>query len=287
MYEMRALQSFGYALEQVSGLVRIRVFRIDLSAVGRFAATSAFITRFVIIYKGPPIMTGADLRTARKKKGLTQSQAATRLRVTQAYLSMLEKGLRPIPSRLTATVLKAYNVSPLALPMKGAEDRVQIDDDDLARELSALGYPGFVRARSKPSWNPTELLLAALIKDNLDTRVAEAIPWLALHYSGLDWDWVVNESKQHDVQNRLGFAVTLARELAEIEGNEAAAQKLCEIESLLERSILAKPQTLCHENMSQAERRWLQHHSSAEARRWNVLSDLTPEHLTHARQKTA
>lgn len=227
-------------------------------------------------------MTGADLKAARKKKHLTQSDAAVRLSVTQGYLSMLESGRRPLPSRLLVQVLKTYEVSPVALPLRGTDAMLNIRMDELAAQLAALGYPGFSYMRAKSRWNPAELLLAALLKDNVERRVTEALPWLALQYVDLDWGWLVRESKLHDAQNRLGFAVTLARELAEYRQNESVVQKLCAMEERLEPSVLARTQTFCHEAMSQAERRWLQRKRPARARRWNILSDLSPEHLTHA-----
>jgi transcriptional regulator with XRE-family HTH domain len=227
-------------------------------------------------------MTGACLKAARKKKRLTQKKAAARLSVTQGYLSMLENGRRPLPAQLMIQVMKAYEISPVALPFHGADAMLNIRVDEFAAQLAALGYPGFSYMRTKPKWNPAELLLAALLKDNVESRVTEALPWLALQYVDLDWGWLVRESKLHDVQNRLGFAVTLARELAEHKQNKSAVQKLRAIEEWLEPSVLARTQTFCHEAMSQAERRWLQRKRSARARRWNILSDLSPEHLTHA-----
>jgi hypothetical protein len=49
----------------------------------------------------------------------------------------------------------------------------------------------------------------------LEVRVVEALPWLVAEYSDLDWAWLMREAKLGDVQNRLGFLVTLGRQLAE------------------------------------------------------------------------
>jgi transcriptional regulator with XRE-family HTH domain len=227
-------------------------------------------------------MRGYDLRDARKRQGLTQRQAAQLLRVTQGYLSMLEREKRPVPEHFVNSFLDAYEVSPLALPLQGASSWQQLDTNGLASELAALGYPGFSYISAKPSRNPAEVLLAALTKDELEARVAESLPWLVLAYSNMDWDWVVREAKVNDVTNRLGFAVTLARELGEQKQDATATERLRVVESKLHRSVLAREDTFCQEHMTQAERRWLQRKSSTEARRWNVLSDLSPEHLTHA-----
>jgi hypothetical protein len=53
-------------------------------------------------------------------------------------------------------------------------------------------------------------------------------------------------------------------------------------EAALERSRLAREETLCHDSLTQAERRWLRSNRSEEARHWNLLTDLSPEHLSHA-----
>jgi hypothetical protein len=135
--------------------------------------------------------------------------------------------------------------------------------------------------KARATWNPAELLAAALSKDDLEPRVAEALPWLALRYRDADWNWVVRETKLRDEQNRLGFVVTLAREVAQQKGDAVTADKLLYLEHQLERSKLAYVGTFCHEKMSQTEKRWLREKSSPEARQWNLLSDLAPEYLDH------
>lgn len=227
-------------------------------------------------------MTGQDLREARKRRSWTQEQAAEHLGVSQAYVSMLERDRRPLPSHLVKSVLNEYEVSPLALPLRGADTWAAVDNDVLATQLAGLGYPGFSYLHARATWNPAELLVAALAKDDLEPRVAEALPWLALRYRDADWNWVVRETKLRDEQNRLGFAVTLARELAQQKGDAVTADKFLSLENQLERSKLAYVGTFCHERMSQAEKRWLREKSTPEAQRWNLLSDLAPEHLVHA-----
>ncbi len=227
-------------------------------------------------------MTGQDLREARKRRGWTQQEAAEHLGVSQGYVSMLEGDRRHLPSHLLKDVLNAYEVSPLALPLRGTETWRQVNADVLATQLAGLGYPGFSYMNTRATWNPAELLVVALTKDDLEPRVAEALPWLALRYHDVDWDWVVRETKLRDAQNRLGFAVTLARELAERKQDIVAAGKLLSTENQLQRSKLAHVGTFCNERMSQAEKRWLRERSTPEAQQWNMLSDLTPEHLAHA-----
>jgi DNA-binding transcriptional regulator YdaS (Cro superfamily) len=224
-----------------------------------------------------------DLRAARKQKGMTQKQVADLLGVSQAYLSMLERHRRQVPSHQLPAFVEVYGLSPTALPFRGSTNWNQMDDDVVATELAAFGYPGFAYMRvARPQWNPAELLLAALTKDDLETRVAEGLPWLAYAHSDMDWDWAVREAKTNNVVNRLGFAVTLSRELAEQKGDSLTAATLRDVEARLQPSVLLHPTTFCREHMTQAERRWLSERSTPEARQWNVLSDLSPEHLAHA-----
>lgn len=231
------------------------------------------------------MMTGRQLAEARKEMGLTQQEAARRLRVSQPYLSLLERGRRPLPPSQVHCFLTVYqSLPPVALPLKGPLEWDRLGNQELASELASFGYPGFSYLRTQPGWNPAEVLVAALTKDDLESRVAEALPWLVLAYSNMNWTFVVEQAKLHDVQNRLGFVLTLARELAERSqnNNSAAAVQLSAVESRLQNSVLLRKQTFCSEHMSQAERRWLETRSTPEARRWNVLSDLSPEHLSHA-----
>ena len=58
-------------------------------------------------------------------------------------------------------------------------------------------------------------MLEALNEPNLDARVVEGLPWLAMTYADMDWDWLVRNAKVRDRQNRLGFALSLASELSE------------------------------------------------------------------------
>jgi transcriptional regulator with XRE-family HTH domain len=228
-------------------------------------------------------MTGLELLQARRRKGWTQQEAAPRLGLSQAYLSLLEKDKRRVPRSRVQQVLDVYDsLSPLGLPFRGQENWAGVSDLEFAEQLAGLGYPGFSYMRTRPTWNPAELLVAALTKDDLESRVTEALPWLVLAYSDMDWGWVEKQTKMHDVQNRLGFVLTLARSLAERMNNTAVGNRLHEVEGRLQASLLVRELTFCHEHMQQAERRWLKNKSTPEAKQWNVLSDLSPEHLSHA-----
>ena len=196
---------------------------------------------------------------------------------------MVENGERSLTTAMRDRLGAYYEADPTSLPLR---EPAKLADSDFERELANLRYPGFAHRRSanekNPSWNPSQLLVMALSTETLDRRVAEALPWLVLRYAEMDWVWVVRQAKVLDLQNRLGFVVTLARELAEQHGLGSPLD-LQQLETQLEQSRLSKQDTFCNERMTQAERRWLQTKSSPAAHRWNVLSDLRVEHLAHVR----
>jgi hypothetical protein len=125
-------------------------------------------------------------------------------------------------------------------------------------------------------------LLEALNQSNLDARVAEGLPWLALTYVDMDWNWLVRNAKLRDRQNRLGFAVALASEVAEGEKDSERARALRPYLDVLESARLAREDTFCHDSMTQAERGWLREHRSRAAAHWNLLTDLKKEQLVYA-----
>jgi transcriptional regulator with XRE-family HTH domain len=228
-------------------------------------------------------MTGMDLKSGREKKGWTQDQAASKLGVSQPYLSLLEKGARRVPEKLARKAMTAYGLSPATLPVETDGHAVQSRNDDaLASELATLGYPGFSHLKARRKRNPAEVVLSALGNEDLDTRLAEALPWVLLEHPDLDWQWLVRTAKVNDLQNKLGFVTNVARRLGEKLGRTDTAKLLRDQEVALERSRLAREDTLCHDSLTQAERRWLRANRSEEARHWNLLTDLSPEHLSHA-----
>src|SRR5271168_2751500 len=159
------------------------------------------------------LMSGDELREARLRGGWTQQQAAGKLGVTQAYLSMVEHGHRVLPSSLARKAVGMLHASPTALPLREEGVGAEGDSDTQRAQLAALGYPGFGHVRGRVRRNPAEVLLNVLHKSEVDTRVVEGLPWLALTYAELDWDWAVRNAKLHDLQNRLGFVTTMASRL--------------------------------------------------------------------------
>jgi transcriptional regulator with XRE-family HTH domain len=229
-------------------------------------------------------MKGRDLRAARLRKTWSQVEAAARLGVSQPYLAMLESGQRRLTRKLALRAAKAYGVAPTAVPRRRPEVPARVDAAMLARDLAGLGYPGFayLRPRNWTPKNPGEVLLTALVQDDLEARLVEALPWVVLRYWTLDWGWVVREAKVRDLQNRLGFVVSLARSVAERIDDPPRARALVDLEAQLDRSRLAREDTLCRASLPEPERRWLAKHRSQTARHWNLLTDWTADALRYA-----
>lgn len=229
-------------------------------------------------------MSGEQLLQGRKRKGLSQKQAAPRLGVSQPYLSLLERGVRRAPPALVRKAATLYELTPAALPFEKKWEEVRpADENELASELASLGYPGLsYLKRPRRKKNPAEVLLSALSATDLDCRLVEALPWLVWKFPDVDWEWLTSAAKVHDLQNKLGYLTAVARGLAERAGEAEKAALFRRREADLERSRLAREGTLCHDSLTAAERRWLRQHRTAGARRWRLLTDLAPEHLTHA-----
>ena len=62
-------------------------------------------------------MTGTQLVQFRKQNKRTQIEAARELGVSQTYLSMLEKGKRPLTDDLRAKAVWAFHLSPTEMPV--------------------------------------------------------------------------------------------------------------------------------------------------------------------------
>lgn len=225
-------------------------------------------------------MTGEELKNARKESSWTQAQAAARLGVTQAYLSMVERGERAVSSELASRAVDVFEVPATVLPLAKYE-ALPREDGFFQTMLGSLGYPGFAYLRSSARLNPVELLMEALDSDDLDSRITEALAWLPLAYPYMNWEWLTANAKLRDRQNRLGFVVELAQQAAEKGGNSRLREELAARVAKLEPSRLAKEDTLCRESMTQAERAWLREHRPKSAEHWNLLTDLTVEQLDH------
>ena len=84
----------------------------------------------------------------------------------------------------------------------------------------------------------------------------------------------VSHAKVDDLQNRLGFLVSLATTVAQLEGLPEAGERLASARAVLDRSRLAVEGAF-RTALTDAERRWLRQHRPPEAAHWNLLTNLT------------
>jgi len=229
-------------------------------------------------------MRPQDLRHMRVTKAWGQTEAAQRLGVSQAYVNILEKGKRSLTPKLLRRFVQVYGLSPELLPVSEPLDK-NADPQRLAEYLSKLGYPGFAYLRTRlAKKNPAEVLLLALQQDSLEPRVAEALPWVLLNFWQTSSTWLVEQARKLNLQNRLGFVVSLARQVSErTHQNDARTQTLRSLEATLEESRLAKEDSFCRPPKTPRERKWLLENRPEEAKHWNLMADLRPEHLQYAR----
>ena len=228
-------------------------------------------------------MTGKEFKVARKKQGWSQCDVAVRLGVSQTYVALLESHKRQFPSRLARRAVTLLKMSPSALPL---EPRPSTDAERLTRQLSALGYPGYTHVPPARRRNPAEVLLVALGQKDLEARVAEALPWLLLQFGAMSEvckEWLVEQARLRGLTNRLGFTVTLAKQVAEQKGQTTSKvyQALVQLEEELFRSRLAEPDTFCLRHLTQQQRQWMETARSEAARQWNLLTTLRPGHLQY------
>jgi len=200
----------------------------------------------------------------RKRNGLTQVEAAALLGVSQPYLSLLEKGARPLTATLRRRMKALHRT-----------DDLDSTDERFRAQLSALGYPGFAHvAPARPKSSPDALLLCVLAMPDADSRVVEALPWLVQRFTDqMDLDWIVRQAKLQNLQNRLGFVLQTA-------GVETPALSTAVHE--LERSRLIEEATLCWDSMPAATREWMRVNRTPLAEHWNVLTGVQPENRDNA-----
>ena len=226
-------------------------------------------------------MRGTDLRNARQSRGWTQKESALRLHLSQSYVSMLERNRRTVPQHLLPRLLRAYrrHLAPTAFPLRSSPTR--LSRQRIAGELGSLGYPGYAYLQSAPCVNPAELLLTALDRGDLETRSAAGLTWLVLNGEHMNWQWVIDQARVRNLQNRVGFVLSLARQLAISLGRTQRASDLARWERVVEQSRLAREDTFAH-SLTEPEKRWLREHRSDSARHWNLLTDLSVESLSNA-----
>ena len=218
-------------------------------------------------------MTGFQLQRARTARQWTQAELAARLDVSQGYVCLLERGARRVPTPLAETLVRVLDMSPSTLPVSANTDA--LDAPGAVRALAALGDDRFAeRPRRRERRNPAEVVLRCLRAPDLDARVVEGLVRVLVAHADLDWAWLVRHVKVDDLQNRLGFLVSLAAAVAQREGRAEVGAQLAAARAVLERSRLAAEGAF-RTTLTEAERRWLRQHRPPEAAHWNLLTNLT------------
>lgn len=258
----------------------------------------------------------AAYRNARK---WTQSDLARALGVSQAYVSQLEAGARPVSRKLAARLALLPDLPAGIVPPRHAD--LDAADADFADELMALGYPGFAsqsrgthaspagspaqesrthesrtgrppahesaaRGPGKSDFgahlprNPAALIVAILSRRQVAPSVMAAVPWVLVTHADLDMPWLVDQARRRNLQNRLGFLTDLALEVARARDARDIVSRLEVLRADLETSRLANVDTLARE-LTPAERQFFEEHRGAAARHWNLLTGLTVVQLPY------
>lgn len=149
----------------------------------------------------------------------------------------------------------------------------------LADALGLLGYPGFQTLFTEllqdeaAAQDPAVVLSAALACNDLDPRVAEALPWLVLRYPNLDWKWTIQEARRRKTQNRLGYVLSLALQVGGASCDPDTLLHLSNVEEEIFAVRLDLEDTFC-QRVPDDRREWIRQNCPAEARQWNILCSL-------------
>ena len=228
-------------------------------------------------------MNGEVLLNERLSRNWEQSEAAAKLEVSQPYLSLLEKGKRPVTEKIARRAVSVFKLPPSVLPFENAAEisQTKANENTLSSNLSALGYPKFSHLKKSVKVNPALILITALILDDLDSRIVEALPWLIYRFADMNWTMVFLHAKMHDAQNRLGFLLSLAFQLALKNGDTEKQKVLKELISDLEKSRLVREDSFRRNSLTETEKNWLKTNRTKDARYWKVLSNLSVENLDY------
>jgi transcriptional regulator with XRE-family HTH domain len=225
-------------------------------------------------------MNGERLLKERLSRRWEQQTAAAKLKVSQPYLSLLETGKRPVTKTLARRAVQVFDLPPTALPVETPAEKPRTKSDIfLAAQLASLGYPKFSHLKKTKKLNPATILISALAEDELDSRTVEALPWLILNYSDLDWEQAIKSAKLNDAQNRLGFLLSLASDLTKQKKDEKKLFLFKKLLSSLEKSRLLLDDSFRRRSLTESEKKWLRKNRPANARRWRMLSNLSARHL--------
>jgi len=225
------------------------------------------------------------MKELRRQAGWTQERLAKALGCSQPYLSLMENGWRTVPEALRRRMVRVLGLPVTHLPVRAKPPVGSRTSDWARRSLGQLGYPGYryLGERRRPWVNPVEVLLRVLTSDRRDPRLVEAMPWLLLHFNGFDRKTLVEQARKSNVQNRLGFVVALAKELAlSVPKYSGRLDELNLLDEALEPFRLARQDDLGQNFKTRHYRDYVQENRSEAAMYWNVLTTLAPHHLNYA-----
>jgi transcriptional regulator with XRE-family HTH domain len=230
-------------------------------------------------------MNGEVLLNERLSRNWEQSEVATKLNVSQPYLSLLETGKRPVTKTIARRAISVFKLPPSVLPFEDSAEisQTKANENTLSSNIAALNYPKFSHLKKSVKVNPAQVLITALKLDDLDSRIVEALPWLIYRFADMNWETIFLHAKMHDAQNRLGFLLSLAYHLAVNKGDTEKQKILKELISDLEKSRLVREDSFRRNSLTETEKNWLKTNRSKEARYWKVLSNLAVEHLDYKR----
>jgi hypothetical protein len=156
-------------------------------------------------------------------------------------------------------------------------------NQQLAEDLAALGYPGYAYLRTNiPEKTPEEVLLIAIARDDLEPRLIEALPWVILEYWDRDFIHLIARAKWLGLQSRLGFLVNLACRISQMGAHEVRSEVLSGLESTIDKIKLSTQDVLMRRPCNAVELHWLEQNRSEQAKHWNVITGLRPEHLEYS-----
>jgi DNA-binding XRE family transcriptional regulator len=216
-----------------------------------------------------------DVRRWRVRGGLTQVEAAQALGVSQTYLSLIERGRRPLTSELSLRLKR--------LPRGSVWNSQAATDREFQVALADLGYPPFAHLKeSRRQVDPATLLLRALLQPDVDARVTEGLPWVSANYqASVDWDWMVRQAKLSNLQNRLGFLLDLSLAMVRRGISGGAGAPFEQARSDLDEARLLNEASFCWDSMPEATRGWMRANRGPEAQHWNVVTRLRSEDLPY------
>jgi hypothetical protein len=157
-----------------------------------------------------------------------------------------------------------------------------VTNEDFVRHLAAIGYSGLANVEPHPHpENPAAVLLWGLTAKTLEPRLVEGLPWILLAFSNLDMLWVGQQAQLRNLQNRLGFLVHLAYEVARPDPRVAHRTPiLAALLKSIEPSRLAREEAL-FEAPNEHECDRIRALRGSEAAHWNLFTLLKPEHLRY------